>query len=524
MGTNRRDFLKQANCAAIGTASLYSTLFSLRMTAGATTNVNGYKALVCLFLNGGNDSYNMLMPYTWDGWTGYRDARGGVGTNTAGFKQSNLGTGVAIDRTALQNTVLNPVSNQPYNSYAIHPQLPFLHQQFNNHNLAFVANVGTMIEPSTITEWQQETMQKPVGLFSHPDAQMHWQTMMPQTRGATPKGWGGRLADIMSQANLNGTVGLNISIAGNNTLQTGFSTLPYNTTPDGAILLNQYDGYNGDPLLRNSINSILQNTYPNMFSHTYATKQKVAIETAEVFGAAVSSQQLSGGTLENGVTWNTSSPPNTTTNTSNTLADQLSGVIKIIKARNTLGMNRQMFFVEEAGWDHHNELLDSQGGIAYPNSSIYDGANGKFYEVNEALEFFWKELTAAGLENDVVLFTVSDFGRTLTSNGKGTDHAWSGNAFVMANDASNGGPLNGGEIYGEDPILAPGSNVLDLDIHKTSDTRGRMLPTTSADEYLAEMVSWFGVDPTQLVNIFPNCTNFFNPITTPNPLGMLNIS
>ena len=98
------------------------------------------------------------MPYTWDGWTGYRDARGGVGTNTAGFKQSNLGTGVAIDRTALQNTVLNPVSNQPYNSYAIHPQLPFLHQQFNNHNLAFVANVGTMIEPSTITEWQQETM------------------------------------------------------------------------------------------------------------------------------------------------------------------------------------------------------------------------------------------------------------------------------------------------------------------------------------------------------------------------------
>ena len=260
MGINRRKFLHQANCAAIGSASLYSTLFTLRMSAGATTNLSGYKALVCLFLSGGNDSYNMLIPYTQgsNGYDGYSSARGGVGTDVNGFKLGNA-SGVAIHRTALSNTILNPVSGQPVSQYATHPQLPFLQQQFNNNNLAFVANVGTMIEPMSILEWQNEAKDLPVGLFSHPDAQMHWQTMMPQIRGATPKGWGGRLADIMTQANNNGSVGLNISVAGNNTLQTGNISLPYSTTPDGAILLNQYDGNNGDPLMRNAINSILQN-------------------------------------------------------------------------------------------------------------------------------------------------------------------------------------------------------------------------------------------------------------------------
>ena len=510
MGIDRRSFLKQSNCAAIGTASLYSTLFTLRMTAGATTNTSGYKALVCLFLNGGNDSYNMLTPYSYNGWTGYRDARGGVGTNTAGFKDSSLGTGVALDRTALSNTVLKDVLGQNYSKYAVHPQLPFLQQQFNNDNLAFVSNVGTMVEPMSINDWQNDLKQKPTGLFSHPDAVMHWQTVVPQIRGATPKGWGGRLADVMTQANLNSTVGLNISLAGNNTLQSGFNSIPYITSPQGAILLHKYAGYDGDPVMKNAIDSILQGTYPNMFNKTYSGNQKSAVETAETFGAAISAQTLYG------------SVPNTTINSNNKTADQLAGVMKILKARNILGMNRQMFFVNRGGWDHHNELLDSQGGIAYPNNNnINDGANGLYYEINEALEFFWNELVAEGLENDVVLFTVSDFGRTLTSNGKGTDHAWGGNAFVMGGSSNNGGSLNGGQIYGQYPELAPNNNPIDLDAHK-SQARGRMLPTTSADEYLAELVSWFGLDPAQLSTVFPNCTSFFNPLATPHPLGILN--
>lgn len=511
MGMNRRSFIKQSNCAAIGTASLYSTLYTLRMTAGATTNLSGYKALVCLFLNGGNDSYNMLMPYDWTGWAGYRDARGGVGTDSSGFKNSSLGTGVAIDRDALSNTILNTVDNQNYSNYAVHPQLPFLQQQFNNNNLAFVANVGTLVEPMTISEWQNNSKQLPTGLFSHPDAQMHWQTLKPQTRGATPKGWAGRLADVMTQANLNTSIGLNISIAGNNTMQLGNNSLPYITSPAGATLLHKYDGYDGDPLMKTAIDSILQGTYPNMFNKTYSENQRSAVETAETFGAAIDAQSLN------------SSIPNTVVNnySKNKTAEQLAGVIKILKARNTLGMNRQMFFVEKGGFDHHNEVLDALGGIAYPNTNDNDGANGLFYEINEALEFFWNELVAEGLQNDVLLFTVSDFGRTLTSNGKGTDHAWGGNAFIMGGSDNNGGSLKGGKIYGEYPELTPNNNTLDLDIHKNK-ARGRMLPTTSADQYLAELVSWFGLDPAQLSTVFPNCTEFFNPLTTPYPLGILN--
>ena len=180
-----------------------------------------------------------------------------------------------------------------------------------------------------------------------------------------------------------------------------------------------------------------------------------------------------------------------------------------------------MFFVEKGGFDHHNEVLDAQGGIAYPNNNNNDGADGLFYEINEALEFFWNELVAEGLENDVMLFTVSDFGRTLTSNGKGTDHAWGGNAFIMGGSNNNGGSLKGGQIYGQYPELTPNNNNIDLDAHKNQ-SRGRMLPTTSADEYLAELVSWFGLDPAQLSTVFPNCTGFFNPLTTPYPLGILN--
>ena len=229
MKSNRRSFL-QKNCAAIGTASLYSTLCTMRMTAGAASNTSGYKALVCLFLNGGNDSYNMLIPYTNsnNGYIGYSNARGGVGTDSDGFKTG--GTGLAIDRAALAATRLNAVSNQPVNRYSVHPRLPFLKTQFDSGNLAFVANVGSLIEPTTIASYQQGNAELPLGLFSHPDHQMHWQTLMPQVRGATPKGWGGRIADIFTQANLNGQIGMNISMAGNNTLQTGFSTVPYVTS------------------------------------------------------------------------------------------------------------------------------------------------------------------------------------------------------------------------------------------------------------------------------------------------------
>ena len=302
---------------------------------------------------------------------------------------------------------------------------------------------------------------------------------------------------------------MNISMAGNNTLQTGFNTIPYVTSSDGAVLLDNYE----NNIIKTAVDSILANTYPNMFEKTYASKQKMQLKLQR-FLSNLDAQSLN------------ASAPNGTTRNTNQTAEQLAGVVKSIKAgKDGLNMNRQMFFVERGGWDHHNELLDAQGGISYANNpALADGSNGLFYEINEALEYFWSELTLAGLQDEVILFTVSDFGRTLTSNGQGSDHAWGGNAFVMGggrdSNGTTGGPLKGGQIYGQYPILDPNNITLDLDVHLNR-ARGRILPTTSADEYLSELVSWFGVDAAQLPDIFPNCTKFFNPASSGHPLGML---
>ena len=449
---NRRDFLRQSSCAAVGTATLYSTLFTLRLTASAATAepLSGYKALVCLFLAGGNDSFNMLVPGNASAYAEYAAVR------------SDL---------ALAQGSLLPVasSGQPYSEFGIHPNLPILQTLYNQGNAAFVSNVGTLIEPTTPAQYQAKSVDLPVGLFSHSDEQMHWQTVVPQVRGAVPKGWAGRMADCMASANPGGVLPANVSLSGVNTLQTGQSTVHYTTRPDGAIQLTEYAYSNA------AIDGILARQYNNLYHKTLSSTGRTAIDTAVAFNDAVSPVTL------------TETFPNTKT------GSQLSGVAKVLAARTALGMNRQIFFVKRGGWDHHNEVLDAQEGL--------------FMEVNAAIETFWTELGHLGLQNDVVLFTISDFGRTLTSNGQGSDHAWGGNAFMV------GGGLNGGTIYGSYPELAAGSS---LDIG-----RGRLLPTTSVDEYCAELASWFGVSPTELSTVLPNATNFFNPLTTPHPLGIL---
>jgi uncharacterized protein (DUF1501 family) len=467
--TSRRKFLKQTNCAAVGTASLFSTLFTLRMTAGAASGepLSGYKALVCLFLSGGNDSFNMLAPKDATAYSEYAAVR-----TTLALPQGDL-----LPITS---------AGQPYSDFGIHHHLPFLQTLYNQNHLAFVSNVGTLIEPTTLAQYQAKSSPLPVGLFSHADEQVHWQTMVPQIRGAGPKGWAGRMADCMTQANLNGSVGMNISLSGNNVLQAGHTSIPYTTDPAGAVLLAEYQ----DPALTNAVDSIYAQQYKNLYQKTLASSNRRAIDTAVAFDAAVGGlsttqafandqEKVAGEWMYNGK--------------QTSLDKRLQMISKVMTARTTLGMNRQIFFVNRGGWDHHNEVILPQEDL--------------FNEVNDAIADFWAELGHMGLQNDVVLFTVSDFGRTLTSNGLGSDHAWGGNAFML------GGPVNGGQIYGQYPVLATGGP---LDIG-----RGRLLPTTSVDQYSAELASWFDVPKTELSTVFPNCGNFFNPMDTPYPLGIL---
>jgi uncharacterized protein (DUF1501 family) len=470
---SRRQFIGQANCAAVGTASLLSSLLSLRLTAGAASasNFTDYKALVCLFLNGGNDSYNMLVPRQQSAYNEYEQVRGGVG-----------GSGLAIPRANLHqitSSLQNTSAGAGYSDFGIHPDLPYLKTLYDQGDLAFVSNVGSLIEPTSLVQYNDGSKPKPEGLFSHPDHQIHWQTLVPQVRGSAPKGWGGRMAEVMSHANQQSNIAMNISLSGANVLQSGTTTVPYITDPGGVVELKNYGQ---DPTLQLAVDDILGQHYQSIYSKTLASANRNSIDASVAFKSALDSLS-------------TPFDPSVISGETQTYK-RLSMVSKIMEARTALSMNRQIFFVERGGWDHHNELLTPQSNL--------------FIELNEAIEIFWTAIQSMGLQNNVVLYTASDFGRTLTSNGSGSDHAWGGNHFIIS------GSANGGEIYGEYPDLALNNSSTDLG-------RGRILPTTSVDQYMAELAYWYGVPNSEISTVIPNINNFSSSFYSPNsPLGILN--
>ena len=470
---SRRQFIGQANCAAVGTASLLSSLLSLRLTAGAASasNFTDYKALVCLFLNGGNDSFNMLVPRQQNAYNEYEQVRGGVG-----------GSGLAIPRSDLHqitSSLQNTSTGAGYSDFGIHPDLPYLKTLYDQGDLAFVSNVGSLIEPTSLVQYNDGSKPKPEGLFSHPDHQIHWQTLVPQVRGSAPKGWGGRMAEVMSHANQQSNIAMNISLSGANVLQSGTTTVPYITDPGGVVELKDYGQ---DPTLQLAVDDILGQHYQSIYSKTLAQANRNSIDASVAFKSALDSLS-------------TPFDPSVISGETQTYK-RLSMVSKIIEARTALSMNRQIFFVERGGWDHHNELLAPQSNL--------------FIELNEAIEIFWTAIQSMGLQNNVVLYTASDFGRTLTSNGSGSDHAWGGNHFIIS------GSANGGEIYGVYPDLALNNSSTDLG-------RGRILPTTSVDQYMAELAYWYGVPNSEISTVIPNINNFSSSFVSPSsPLGILN--
>mgnify|MGYP001261169419 FL=1 len=473
---SRRQFIGQANCAAVGTASLLSSLLSLRLTAGAASasNFTDYKALVCLFLNGGNDSFNMLVPRQQNAYNEYEQVRGGTGATGLAIPRSNL--------LPITSSLQNSASGAGYSEFGIHPDLPYLKTLYDQGDLAFVSNVGSLIEPTSLAQYNDGSKPLPAGLFSHPDHQVHWQTLVPQVRGSSPKGWGGRVAEVMSHANQQSNIAMNISLSGANVLQSGNTTVPYIADPGGVVELSKY-GQNSslgqDPIMSLAVDDILGQHYQSIYSKTLAQANRNSIDASVAFKAALDSL---------------SSPfdPGAIVDESKTYR-RLSMVSKIIEARTALSMNRQIFFVERGEWDHHNELLGPQSEL--------------FIELNEAIQIFWTAIEAMGLQNNVVLYTASDFGRSLTSNGSGSDHAWGGNHFIISGSAA------GGEIYGEYPVLAAGGS--------NDVGRGRILPSTSVDAYMAELANWYGVPQSEMSTVIPNINNF--SFSNPNsPLGILN--
>ena len=482
MPLSRRRFLGQASCSAISAIPVLNTLLNLRLAssiANAAPPAPGeYRALVCLFLSGGNDSFNLLSPYSGpssthaNSRTEYENSRGNLALPLASVHQ------------------ISPL-NTPGRTFGVHPSMPNLAARFEAGDAAFVTNVGTLIEPVfNRTEVENASKRLPLGLYSHSDQIEQWQTSVPQSR--TGIGWGGRMMDLIKDINPSQLVSMNISVDGSNVFQSGVTGAEYAVNPGnsneplgGAEALAGYiDGYDEDNVLGNAastaVDGMLARQYGHLLQETFQQKRRDAQEAYAIYHAATSPD------LPGDVTF-----PNTP------LGRQFRQVAKAIMGRNGLGALRQTFFVNRGGWDHHSETIAQQQVM--------------LAEVDAALEAFWAQLVALGIENQVTIFTGSDFGRTLTSNARGSDHAWGGNHFIM------GGSVDGRKIYGQYPSLAlnPESGT---ELNPLDTGRGRMIPTTSCDEYFGELALWLGVPPSSLHLVLPNVGNFFSPGAT-GPLG-----
>ena len=460
---SRRQFLGQASCAAVTAIPIINTILNLKMAgsvAAAEPGANEYRALVCLFLNGGNDSFNMLVPRGATEYAEYATIRQDL---------------------ALAQNLLLPITPLDHSGpqLGVHPAMPEVQQLFEDGNASFVANVGTLVEPISKAQYQNGSVPLPLGLFSHSDQIEQWQTSLPDTRSAV--GWAGRMADLLKSINSNDKVSMNISLAGSNVWQSGQSVFEYAITSSGAVGLQGYQSAwlpNQDVSQTRSaaVDSQLGLHYHNLFAQAFAKSKRDAVEAYEVFAGATSADLPAGATFP-------------TTN----LGQSMQMIARTIAGRGPLGMTRQTFFVNFGGWDHHDEVMNNQAAM--------------LPVVSEAIGAFYNALALLGVENQVTLFTASDFGRTLTSNGRGSDHAWGGNHLVV------GGGVNGRRIFGTYPSLYE-NNPLDVG-------RGRLIPTTSADAYFAELALWLGVSKSSLPLVLPNIGRFYDTTSPDWPVGFL---
>lgn len=456
---SRRQFLGSLPCLALGTTTLYSSLINLKAMnsiMGSTSVVGGdYKALVCVLLSGGNDSYNMLIPRGNSEYAEY--------------------SAVRADLSIPQEDILpiNPDESDG-REFGLHPSMTGLRDIFEQGNAAFISNVGTLVEPVTKASLQSGLANLPIGLLSHIDQAMHWQTALPQDRSNF--GWGGKMADILKSMNEDNGVSMNISLGGNNLFQRGNTITEYAINPDGGVAIA---GWN-EPvpflqMMTEDVTDMMNKEYEDVFRDSYSGVLRRSVESNETFNGAVEGIALS-------------------TPFANTqLSRSMEMIARTIAARNELGAKRQIFFVEIGGFDNHDELTNSQANLL----TVVDEAFSSFFAATQEL----------GVSDCVTTFTISDFARTLTSNGNGTDHAWGGNAIVM------GGAVKGKKMYGNYPALDLGN---DLEIGG-----GILIPTTSADEYFAEMALWFGISPNDLSQILPNIGNFYDVGSSSKPLGFM---
>ena len=443
---SRREFLKRASAVSMTGVAAPWALNLAAMGEAAAAAATDYKALVCVFLYGGNDYANTVVPYDLASHTAYKNQRAAI----------------AIARTTLGGTVLNPTAALPGGrQYALAPELAPLIPVFDAGQMAVLLNVGTLVQPTTKLQFTNKSVPLPPKLFSHNDQQSVWQSSSPE---GSISGWGGRMGDLFAAGNGNATFTC-VSVAGNAVYLSGQSAVQYQVTTNGSVPLSALKTpLFGSQACSDALRKLVTAPGAHLFEAEHARVMKRSIEAdAELTFALAGATAL-----------------RTVFPTGNSLASQLAMVARMISARTALTAKRQVFFVSLGGFDTHDGILTDHPTL--------------MATVGQALAAFQAATVELGLANSVTTFTASDFGRTLTTDGDGSDHGWGSMHFVL------GGAVKGKAFYGAAPVIA--NNGPD-DVGQ-----GRLLPSMAVDQFGATLANWFGVSNTDAVSVLPNIGNY----------------
>ena len=467
----RRAFLRRSGQLALMGAAAPLGLNLAAMGEAAAFSASDYKALVCVFLFGGNDHANTVVAYDEASHSAYARIRAAGAGSAAGS--------IALARATLGATRLQPLAPLLGGvEYALHPRMTGLADLFNAGRAAVQLNVGPLVVPTTRLQYFSGAVPVPPKLFSHNDQQSVWQS---QEGEGSARGWGGNMGDLALASNGNALFTC-ISVTGNTVFLAGQDALQYQCSTAGAVPVHATrDWFFYEPAMRAAFAEMIQQPRTHMLENAYN----------QVMRRSVGAEGQVNGALA-GVALGTPFPA------ANPLAAQLRMVARLIGARNSLGMKRQVFMVSLGGFDLHDDMVARQPG--------------QLGQVSEAIAAFYRATEEMGLADKVTTFTASDFGRTLTSNGDGTDHGWGSHHLIV------GGAVRGKAFYGAPPPVSAGDTGGPQDQWHIG--QGRLLPTTSVDQFGATLAKWFGVSPAEMPSILPNISNF-GGLDYPQDLGFL---
>ena len=442
---SRRAFLQRASALSLAGSATPWALNLAAMGEAAAATATDYKALVCVFLYGGNDYGNTLIPVDAASYAAYQGMR-----PTLAYLAGDL---VA---TTLAPSVALPGGRR----YALAPELAPLLPLFDGGKMGVMLNVGTLVQPTTKAQYTAQSVPLPPKLFSHNDQQSVWQSQAPE--GAA-SGWGGRMGDLFVAGNGNATFTC-VNVSGNAVFLSGATAVQYQVSTSGPVAFNGLAApLFGSAACSTALQSLVTAPRTHLFENEYSRVATRSIDAGGVLRAALATAPTIATPFPSG----------------NALADQLKFVARMISTAATTSTKRQVFFVSIGGFDTHDGL-----------ASIHPGL---LTTVADALAAFHQSTIELGASSQVTTFTASDFGRTLTAD-DGSDHGWGSMHFML------GGAVNGGRFYGTAPVVANGG--------PDDVGQGRLLPSTGVDQYAATLGKWFGISDTDLLTVLPNLGNY----------------